>query len=473
MEDICVRWVCKNILFITEKVTCSEPKRRWRIKDFWISARPAQKILLQLCKRNILDDEMLHLFTPEYVDLISPSIKEANIGHYALRILRDFRLLNLSATNLERVNLNTIIGCLGEWTVRNLKSLNISGTSVLCETNLPIVVPLGRFKSLHILNVSRTEFTTQCLQIVVNDLPNLRHLNVSRTRVVDISALVLIADRLTGLIMHRLDLSEPQHVDNLLSNIIKLHELRHLDASDKPRGLYNRQPAVDRLCSGICLPYLTHIDLSGNQFGLRLEDVMSLMYAGFASWNQNQERVLNGIYQLSLQHPDITMLGDRGDALLLATLTRNKDRAVYLQNAFHSIFEATNTVGSVKSDLLAAVIRVMRLHLRRAEMILAGTAVIYNLTRGEQSNHLAPNLLNRAVRITLAAMEKFPSHRQLQKNCFLTLCNDIVLHRAVGIFIPAFLRNCLKSFLKIFPSTSIGNCYSYNIHHILASYVFS
>ncbi|VDP76284.1 unnamed protein product [Schistosoma mattheei] len=66
------------------------------------------------------------------------------------------------------------------------------------------------------------------------------------------------------------------------------------------------------------------------------------------------------------------------------------------------------------------------------EMILAGTAVIYNLTRSEQSNQLPIDLLNRAVRMTLTAMEKFPDNRQLQKNCFLTLCSDTVLYRAVS-----------------------------------------
>ncbi|CAH8667369.1 unnamed protein product [Dicrocoelium dendriticum] len=124
------------------------------------------------------------------------------------------------------------------------------------------------------------------------------------------------------------------------------------------------------------------------------------------------------------------MLGDRGDQLLLNTLTRNKDRAIYLQNALHCIFEATSNRESLKPDLLQAVLRVMRLHMRRMEMILAGTAVIYNLTRSEQSRQLPLELLNRVVRMTLTAMEKYHMNRQLQKNCLLTLCNDTVLYRA-------------------------------------------
>ncbi|KER32075.1 hypothetical protein T265_01847 [Opisthorchis viverrini] len=165
-------------------------------------------------------------------------------------------------------------------------------------------------------------------------------------------------------------------------------------------------------------------------FRLLIKNHPNLAFAGFASWLSSHEHELEGIHRLSLKYPDIIMLGDRGDQLLLNTLTRNKDRAIYLQNALHSIFEATSNRETLKPDLLQAVLRVMRLHLRRVEMILAGTAVIYNLTRGEQSCQLPLEVLNRAVRMTLTAMEKFPNNRQLQKNCFLTLCSDTLLYRA-------------------------------------------
>lgn len=47
------------------------------------------------------------------------------------------------------------------------------------------------------------------------------------------------------------------------------------------------------------------------------------------------------------------MTGDRGEKLLLATLTRNKDRRIYLQNAFHNIFEETASRDWLNPDLLA------------------------------------------------------------------------------------------------------------------------
>ncbi|CAL8073588.1 unnamed protein product [Calicophoron daubneyi] len=440
LEDLCVRYVCKNLLYLTY-LDGEEPnvKRKWIFPypGFRLTSRPAQKILLQLCKRSTLDDERMALFSSEFVDLISPVIKETNVSPASLRVLKDFRLSNLSATNLPNVNLNGIIGCLGEWTVRNLISLNVTGTSILCKTNLPILVALGRFKNLQVLNVSKTEFTTQCLQIVADDLPKLQFLNISRTRVTDIYPLLPIRDRLTGLIMHRLELERREEVERLLLNVVELHQLRTLDVSDKPKSSGIRFEAVDRLCSPTALPHLVHIDLSGNQFCLKLEDAKTLIenhpkliFAGFASWTHSNERELEGIQRLSLQYPKIVMLGDRGDQLLLNTLMRNKDRAVYLQNALHSIFEATSNRESLKPDLLQAVLRVMRLNMRRMDMILAGTAVIYNLTRSDQSGQLPLDLLNRAVRMTLTAMEKFPTNRQLQKNCFLTLCSDTVLYRA-------------------------------------------
>ncbi len=87
----------------------------------------------------------------------------------------------------------------------------------------------------------------------------------------------------------------------------------------------------------------------------------------------------------------------------------------------------------------------MRLHMGRPQMILAGTAVIYNLTRGEQSAQLPIELLNRAVGITLTAIEKHGDTAQLLKNCFLTLCSDTVLHRAVRILPILMLDTCVTN----------------------------
>ncbi|VDP80840.1 unnamed protein product [Schistosoma mattheei] len=309
LEDLCVRCVCKNLNVLTylSSENC-EVKRKWRFPypGFRLVARPSQKILLQLCKRNALDDDRMSLFNADSVDLMSPVIKEANVSPSSLKVLKEFRLYSLSAMNLTKVNLNTIISCLGEWTVQNLMCLNISGTSILCETHLPILVALGRFKNLSVLNASRTELNTQSLQIIADDLLNLRYLNISRTRVTDITPLLNIRDRLNGLIMHRLQLETTEDMAKLLYTVVELNQLRILDVSDKPRNTVGRYDAVDKFCSPEVLPFLEHIDLSGNQFGLKLSDAR-LTYAGFASWLSSHEDELEGIYRLSQQYPHITV----------------------------------------------------------------------------------------------------------------------------------------------------------------------
>lgn len=276
-----MRYVCKNLNSFTYlEDDAIERKRKWcrPPSEFYLGCRPAQKILLQLCKRGTLDDERLALFSSEHVNLISPVIKDAIVSPSALRILKDFCLSSLSAMNMPGVNLNCIIGCLNESTMLNLTALNITGTSILGETNLPILVALGRFKNMQFLNVSRTEFTTQCLQIVADDLPNLKWLNISRTKVLDITPLVAMRGRLQGLIMHRLELNKGEDIEKLLKCVVKLSELRTLDASDKPKTDViqfndNLRSTISKLCSGSALPHLRHVDLSGNQFGLKVDDV--------------------------------------------------------------------------------------------------------------------------------------------------------------------------------------------------------
>ena len=54
---------------------------------------------------------------------------------------------------------------------------------------------------------------------------------------------------------------------------------------------------------------------------------------------------------------------------------------------------------------------------------MAVTACLYNLTH-DVSQKLHPHLLNEIVKSNLDAMEVFPQHHQMQKNCLLTMCSD-------------------------------------------------
>lgn len=66
------------------------------------------------------------------------------------------------------------------------------------------MVALSKLRSLRNLNVSCTEFNRHGLEIVAEDLPYLESLDISCTRVDDISPLRKCRDRLKSLTMYNL-----------------------------------------------------------------------------------------------------------------------------------------------------------------------------------------------------------------------------------------------------------------------------
>lgn len=131
-----------------------------------------------------------------------------------------------------------------------------------------MVVTLSKLRSLHTLNVSCTEFNTHGLGIVVEDLPLLESLDISCTKVNDITALKKCKNRLKTLNMYNVKIDEST---DLVSVLLELNELRNLDISDeKDMHALNcmfvpGKPDIEDFLKAVhCMPYLTSLDLSGN-----------------------------------------------------------------------------------------------------------------------------------------------------------------------------------------------------------------
>jgi Zyg-11 protein homolog len=90
---------------------------------------------------------------------------------------------------LTQATVNDLLGCVGEWTLQNLRSLNVSRGTFLDQSKYCVVVSLAKLKGLRSLDVSYTEFNKHGLEVVTNDLPNLEALDISATRVDDITPL--------------------------------------------------------------------------------------------------------------------------------------------------------------------------------------------------------------------------------------------------------------------------------------------
>lgn len=149
-----------------------------------------------------------------------------------------------------------LVGCLEQSTLDNLKVLNVKNGTLL-PTPLSSI---GSSKSLHTLNVRGTELNA--LDVLVREIPNLKRLDISQTRVVHISPLVKFKDKLVYLAMNNMGLNE-QMVDTF-------HELRHLDVSDDLfNELSNEEDQVDYPINSLfrrenLFPHRVSLDVSGN-----------------------------------------------------------------------------------------------------------------------------------------------------------------------------------------------------------------
>jgi Zyg-11 family protein len=90
-------------------------------------------------------------------------------------------------TGLVRATVNDLVGCLGEWTLQNLRTLSVSHGTFLDMSKYCVVIALSKLRGLRSLDVSHTEFNRHGLELVAHDLPQLEALDISGTRVDDIS----------------------------------------------------------------------------------------------------------------------------------------------------------------------------------------------------------------------------------------------------------------------------------------------
>ena len=162
--------------------------------------------------------------------------------------------------------------------MNNLRSLNVSN-SLLMPPNkyTSMVLQLTKLRNLTSLNVSRTGFNAVSLEIVVDNLCKLEILDVSCTKVGEISCLRKLKDCLKKLNLYGLTFApNPEVLHDAVMVLIELRNLQHLDISDEkdlqhPFDMLNpnqgKIPAIKFLKScGEKLPLLKSLDLSGKNW---------------------------------------------------------------------------------------------------------------------------------------------------------------------------------------------------------------
>ncbi|KAL0277796.1 UNVERIFIED_CONTAM: hypothetical protein PYX00_004958 [Menopon gallinae] len=443
LQEACIECVTNNLKILCRPIQYSDgitgltAKLVFKDPDIYLHTEISELLLSALCDRGKLTDLNMTLFDSKATRLRKVRLQKAkSLTRKGLRVLRGHCISELEATGLN-VTVSDLILSLGDWSLQNLRSLNVSRCSFLelDSTKYCVVVALSKLHSLHTLNVSFTEFNTHGLGIVCEDLPQLEVLDISNTSVDDISPLRKCKNRLKSLALYNLKISN----DSVIPVLLDLKELRVLDWSDdretSPFEIFSPVKArVGQLLRAADrLPHLVSLDISGKD-DILIKDVsvflenhpntcfLGLLYSDTCC----SDRFVD--IRHSKYNPRLTVTGIACEAQILESLKRYSTRPLYVQKTLYNLFRLTPTyMSSIRVDVIKLVLKGMALHPTQFGVQMAATACLYNLTKGELAEKIHPSVLKEVVELTLTAMENFPDHYQMQKNTLLTLCSDRIL----------------------------------------------
>ncbi|VDL19033.1 unnamed protein product [Hymenolepis diminuta] len=221
-------------------------------------------IMKELGGLGLLTNERLTLFSKQQVILHSITLQNVHLTPLSVSIFRDFTLYHITALNVTGINISDFICTFSESTVENLHTLKLMNMKIEKKTKYPLIAALGN-----------TNFVNDYLYNLVKALRRLEYLDISRTKVTDISCLMELRNNLTSLIIHGLELENKQSLKVMLLTILDLKELRVLDISNGLWRTHHRLRTVDRLIESGRFPYLKYFDMSGNPFRLNIIGGMS------------------------------------------------------------------------------------------------------------------------------------------------------------------------------------------------------
>uniref|UniRef100_T1J5A3 Uncharacterized protein n=1 Tax=Strigamia maritima TaxID=126957 RepID=T1J5A3_STRMM len=438
LQDSCIDFICDNIFAICDTQVSEDQVPRLLLKDeeTYLHSDIAEQLLFTLSERGKIDDTTLTFFDSRVTRLRNVRLRNASrLTQKGLRTLRPHHITHLEASGLTLVTVNDLIGCLGEWTLQNLRTLNVANSTFINNVKYCVVVSLSKLRNLHTLNVSNTEFNRHGLEIVAEDLVMLEHLDISGTRVSDIAPLRKCRNRLKSLNMYNIFSSSR---DEVISIICELHQLRHLDISDDrdehpfERLSQFRCRISELLQRHTCLPHLKSLDISGKE-GIELVDLRKFLsghpkmyFLGLVQTNVCCDSMFTDSLHV-LYNKNLTVTGSGNENQILEALRRYPYRVLYTLKSLYYLFPLTQTYAELRLDVLKMILPGMKAHPKQLGIQMGATACLYNLCKGEYGQKIHPHLLKVIVELTLTAMESFPTHAQLQKNTLLTLCSDRIL----------------------------------------------
>lgn len=337
----------------------------------------ADRLLRTMAFHGLLNDGTVGIFRGNQMRLKRACIRKAKISAVAFRkAFCHHKLVELDATGVNAdITITDIISGLGsnKWIQQNLQCLVLNSLTLSLED--PYERCFSRLSGLRALSITNVLFYNEDLAEVAS-LPRLESLDISNTSITDITALLACKDRLKSLTMHHLKCLK-MTTTQILDVVRELKHLNHLDISDDKQ--FTSDIALRLLEQKDILPNLVSLDVSGRK--------------------HVTDKAVEAFIQ---QRPSMQFVG------LLAT---DAGYSEFLTGEGH----------------LKLVVTGMRNHPMNLPVQLAASACVFNLTKQDLAAGMPVRLLADVTHLLLKAMEHFPNHQQLQKNCLLSLCSDRIL----------------------------------------------
>ncbi|XP_038068672.1 protein zyg-11 homolog B-like [Patiria miniata] len=450
LQSICLQYISCNLsklcseILVTGDGDYAESRLIFKNPDAIIHSDLAERLLTKLSENGNLTDTSLTLFANQCIMCLRRAcIRNASLTSRGLRALACHQLIELDASGVQNVNVNDVIGALGEWTRKHIRSLNVSGCTFLNNSKFCIVISLPQLRNLRHLNVSYTEFGNNLgLEWVAEGLSHLESLDISGTLVYSIQPLLKLKPTLKSLCMFHTRVPEK----DLIPVVLALDELRHLDISQDVHPMMDnhQNPSVNTLLEAHqSLPHLTSLDISGRdnvqdaslwsfiqqRTGLRFLGLT--LTQGMVRTLQIPKEMCGEDLLINESNPDfphdLKVTGHATEKQVEEALHCYGNRPNYVHKLLCSLFNMTLYLEKARPNIIKIILPEMKAHPHHLGVQMAASACLYNLTKHHLADSVHVSDLSVMVHLTLNAMETFPSQQQLQKNALLTLCSDRIL----------------------------------------------
>ncbi|CAG9530277.1 unnamed protein product [Cercopithifilaria johnstoni] len=348
-------------------------------------------------------------------------------------------------------DLHGILQLLGPHAATSLEYIDMSGiTPVTC------ISCLADLKNLTTLIVSETPaFGNAELKTVCKEMCCMKVLDLSQTVITTIAPLSNLKDTLEVLVMHRLKFPRAIVINGAGDTLQLLNKLTFLDISDKKSDvLPNSIGELFQVDIGTLIvrdvvvlgmpwwPRLHFLDIAGNALDFHNLALTVDYITKFISMHPHL--VYISVLDTSLnRHPyqypyerdkplQIASGGTRAQCLLSLQLYWRPDREAFalltLQAVYYLLQTSYDEFQSADLHLtVRGVVLSMLNHKKNIAIQMAGSACLYHLCRSKRINQLTPQETRYCVDRCLDAAENHPRMVQLQKNVWLTICNDNLL----------------------------------------------